>query len=103
MPRTAPCTEVRYGTLMLTGGVYFTDSLLITNTGASFLNDGGTFTITGLAQVDQGTQTVASGTTQLSSNLVVGSLCELHGHRQRHWRPTHRHQRPDHHRQSRRR
>ena len=72
-------TEVRYGTLELTGGVYFTDRLLITNTGASFINDGGTFTITGLAQVDQGTQTVASGTTQLSSNLVVGSSANSTG------------------------
>jgi T5SS/PEP-CTERM-associated repeat protein len=72
-------TEVRYGTLMLTGGVYFTDSLLITNTGASFLNDGGTFTITGLGQVDQGTQTVASGTTQVSSNLVVGTSANSTG------------------------
>ncbi len=72
-------SEVRYGTLVLTGGVYFTDSLLITNTGAAFLNDGGTFTITGLAQVDQGTQTVASGTTQLSSNLVVGTSANSTG------------------------
>ena len=72
-------TEVRYGTLMLTGGVYFTDSLLITNTGASFLNDGGTFTITGQGQVDQGTQTVASGTTQVSSNLVVGTSANSTG------------------------
>ena len=72
-------SEVRYGTLVLTGGVYFTDSLIITNTGASFVNDGGTFTITGLSQVDQGTQTVASGTTQLSSNLVVGSSANSTG------------------------
>ena len=72
-------TEVRYGTLVLTGGVYFTDSLLITNTDAAFLNDGGTFTITGLGQVDQGTQTVASGTTQLSSNLVVGATANSTG------------------------
>jgi len=72
-------TEVRYGTLVLTGGVYFTDRLLITNTGGSFINDGGTFTITGLAQVDQGTQTVASGTTLLSSNLVVGSSANSTG------------------------
>jgi uncharacterized repeat protein (TIGR03803 family) len=72
-------SEVRYGTLVLSGGVFFTDSLLITNTGASFLNDGGTFTITGLGQVDQGTQTVASGTTQLSSNLVVGTSANSTG------------------------
>ncbi len=72
-------TEVRYGTLVLTGGVFLTDSLLITNTGATFLNDGGTFTITGLAQVDQGTQTVASGTTQFSSNLVVGTSANSTG------------------------
>jgi T5SS/PEP-CTERM-associated repeat protein len=72
-------TEVRYGTLVLTGGVYFTDSLLLTNTGASFINDGGAFVITGLGQVDQGTQTLASGTTQLSSNLVVGSSANSTG------------------------
>ncbi len=72
-------TEVRYGTLMLTGGVYFTDSLLITNTGAAFLNDGGTFTITGLGRVDQGTQTFASGNTQFSSNLVAGTSANSTG------------------------
>lgn len=67
-------TDVRYGTLTLnTGGVFVTDSLLVTNPYGSFVNNGGTFTITGLAQVDQGTQTVSSGTTQVSSNFVVGS------------------------------
>jgi T5SS/PEP-CTERM-associated repeat protein len=72
-------TEVRYGTIMLTNAVFATDSLLITNPGASFLNNGGTFTITGLSQVDQGTQTVASGTTQISSNLLIGSAADSTG------------------------
>jgi len=73
-------TEVRYGTLMLTtGGVFATDSLLITNASGSFLNNGGTFNITGQAQVDQGTQTFASGTTQVSSNFVIGSTANSTG------------------------
>lgn len=72
-------TEVRYGTVMLTNGLYATDSLLITNPGANFLNNGGTFTITGLSQVDQGTQTVASGTTEISSNLLIGSSVDSTG------------------------
>jgi hypothetical protein len=73
-------TEVRYGTLTLTtGGVFVTDSLLITNASGRFINNGGTFSITGQAQVDQGTQTVASGTTQVSSNFVVGSTANSTG------------------------
>ena len=72
-------TEARYGSLVLTGGVFTTDSLLITNPSGSFVNNGGTFTITGQAQVDQGTQTVASGITQVSSNFFVGSTANSTG------------------------
>jgi hypothetical protein len=45
----------------------------VLTTGASLLNNGGIFTITGPAEIDQGTLTSASGTTQFSSNLLVGS------------------------------
>lgn len=73
-------TEVRNGTLTLnTGGVFVTDSLVITNANGSFINNGGTFTVTGQAQIDQGTQTFASGTSVLSSNLVVGSTANSTG------------------------
>jgi len=72
-------SEVRYGTLLLTGGVYFTDSLLITNASGNFINNGGTLTITGIGRVDQGTQTVASGTTQFSSGLGIGTSANSTG------------------------
>ena len=61
-------------TLQLTnvGTVSFNilNQFFLTN-GASLLNDGGTFNITGPVEIDQGTLTSASGTTQLSSNLLV--------------------------------
>ena len=72
-------TEVRFGTLVLTGGVFFTDTLLSTNPSGKFINNGGTFTITGLDQVSQGTQTIASGVTQLSSNLLIGTSANSTG------------------------
>ena len=73
-------TEVRRGTLTLnTGGVFVTDSLVTTNAGGSFVNNGGTFTLTGQAQFDQGTQTFASGTSVLSSNFAVGNTANSTG------------------------
>ena len=59
-------TEVRYGSLIITAGVFCTDSLLVTNPSGSFVNNGGTFCVTGQAQVDTGTNTFSSGTTMCS-------------------------------------
>jgi hypothetical protein len=73
-------TELRYGSLTIfTASVFSTDSLIITNPSGSFINNGGTFNITGQAQVDQGTQTFASGITQVSSNFVIGSTANSTG------------------------
>ncbi|HUI06625.1 MAG TPA: hypothetical protein VL486_06430 [Verrucomicrobiae bacterium] len=78
-PGLTAATVINRGTLTLDDGAFVTDTLLITNADGHFVNNGGTFTITGQAQVDQGTQTVASGTTRVSSNLLIGSSANSTG------------------------
>ena len=70
--------DVRRGTFTLSNGTVIADVIVATNAG-SFVNYGGTLIVTTRAQLDQGTQTVANGSAQILSNLVVASTADSTG------------------------
>ena len=70
--------DVRRGTFTLSNGTVIANVIIATNPG-SFVNYGGTLIVTTRAQIDQGTQTVANGSAQIFSNLVIGSTAASTG------------------------